>query len=386
LNFERAIVSARLLVLAACLSGAADVLAQDARPYEASAPQRPLPVLDSGGSGLFPYLESVYDGGGFTLGGGYRFFYTPRAEWDVKGLYSVRHYKLVEVATTSAGHADGRVILRARAGWRDAPQVGYYGVGMNTFDEDRVNFRLQQSYAGGSAVWLATKRVVVAGSSDFENFTLKPGRGDAPSIEFFGPPIAGLGTSPAFVHTTMTASYDSRDGRAIATTGGYYGASLHSYIGMGDAESFGRLDVQLLRHFRLHDRLVVSGRGRLESTLGDGPDVPYFLLPSVGSGATLRAYHTRRFRGPHTVLGTLEVRWLYREWDIRFLRGEVGLELAAFYDVGEAAPTLGELFDAPAQDVGVGARLHWRNTTPARVEIAKGSERWRVVFAGLAPF
>ncbi len=377
-----------LLVLAACLSGAADVFAQDARPYEASAPQRPLPVLDSGGTGLFPYLESVYDGGGFTLGGGYRFFYGPRAEWDVKGLYSVRHYKLVEVATTSAGHAGGRAILRARAGWRDAPQVGYYGVGMNTFDEDRVNFRLQQSYAGGSAIWLATKRVVVAGSSDFENFTMKPGRGDAPSIEFFGPPMSapGLGTSPAFVHSTATASYDSRDGRAIATTGGYYGASLHSYIGMGDAESFGRLDVQALRHFRFHNRLVVSGRGRLESTLGEGTDVPYFLLPSVGSGATLRAYDTRRFRGPHTVLGTLEVRWLYREWDIRLLRGEVGLELAAFYDVGEAALSPGDLFDAPAQDVGIGARVHWRNTTPARVEIAKGSEGWRVVFAGLAPF
>ena len=26
---------------------------------------------------------------------------------------------------------------------------------MNTFDEDRVNFRLQQAYAGGSAIWLA---------------------------------------------------------------------------------------------------------------------------------------------------------------------------------------------------------------------------------------
>ena len=73
-----------------------------------------------------------------------------------------------EVATTSAGRAGGRAILRARAGWRDAPQVGYYGVGMNTLDEDRVNFRLQQAYAGGSAIWLVTKRVVVAGSSDFE--------------------------------------------------------------------------------------------------------------------------------------------------------------------------------------------------------------------------
>ena len=54
------------------------VFAQDARPYEVMAPQRQMPALEAGGTGFFPYLESVYDGGGLTLGAGYRRFFTVR--------------------------------------------------------------------------------------------------------------------------------------------------------------------------------------------------------------------------------------------------------------------------------------------------------------------
>ena len=350
------------------------------------SPQRRLPTLDTGVTGFFPYLESVYDGGGLTLGAGYRVFYGPRAEWDIKGLYSVRHYKFVEASTTSAGHASGRIILRARAGWRDAPQVGFYGIGMTTFEEGRANFRLQQAFAGGSVIWRPVAQVVVAGAADVEDFTMGEGRGDAPPLEFVYRPQAtpGLGTGPEYVHAVVTGSYDTRDGPGVSTKGGYVGASLHTYSGLAGADGFGRLDLHALQHLKVHDWLIVSARGRLQSTLGDGGAVPYFLLPSVGSGSSLRAYASQRFRDLHTVLGTAEGRWLVREWTIR--RNDVGLEIAAFYDIGQVADEPGNLFDALEDDFGVGARLHWRNTTPARVDLAKGSEGWRVVFSGVAPF
>ena len=385
----RAVVKVLVLaVVAGRASAGGPVLAQDARPYEATAPQRQLPTLETGGTGFFPYLDSVYDGGGLTLGAGYRRFFAPRAEWDIKGLYSLRQYKFFEVSTTSAGHEDGWLIVRGRAGWRDATEVGFYGVGMETLEDARANFRLQQAYAGGSAIWRATDRVVTAGAVDFEDFSMRPGLGDLPSVETLYSPLTAprLGTSPAFVHSILTGAYDTRDRPGVATTGGYYGASLHSYIGTADADSFARLDLHVLHHVPIRDRWIVSARARLQTTLGDGRAVPYFLLPSVGSGGSLRAYPAARFRGLHAVLGTIEGRWLYREWTVDLLRSPVGLEFASFYDLGQVAFAREDLFDDLAHDLGIGARVHWRNTTPVRIDFAKGGEGWRVVLSGAAPF
>ena len=74
-------------------------------------------------SGFYPFFGSVYSGGGFTLGAGYRQFYGDRTHWDVKGLCSVKNYKFIELSTDSWGHSSGRFDLHGRFGWRDATQV-----------------------------------------------------------------------------------------------------------------------------------------------------------------------------------------------------------------------------------------------------------------------
>src|SRR3954447_16158554 len=47
--------------------------------------------------GIYPYFGSVYRGGGFTLGAGFRRYYGDNTHWDLKGLYSIRNYKLIEL-------------------------------------------------------------------------------------------------------------------------------------------------------------------------------------------------------------------------------------------------------------------------------------------------
>jgi hypothetical protein len=59
-------------------------------------------------SGYFPYFSSVYHGGGITLGSGYRRFFADNSFWDVKGLYSLENYKLVEGAVESRDHLGRR--------------------------------------------------------------------------------------------------------------------------------------------------------------------------------------------------------------------------------------------------------------------------------------
>ena len=57
-------------------------------------------------SGFYPFFGSVWSGGGFTLGAGYRQFTGDNTFFDIKGLYSFSNYKYIE--TTAATHRSRR--------------------------------------------------------------------------------------------------------------------------------------------------------------------------------------------------------------------------------------------------------------------------------------
>jgi len=106
--------------------------------------------------------------------------------------------------------------------------------------------------------------------------------------------------------------------------------------------------------------------------------VPYFLLPSLGSGSTLRAYTSWRFRDRHSMLFSGEWRWI---------PNRLGLDMALFYDAGMVANQLEGLSAGQfITDFGVGFRFHSPVTTPLRIELAKGREGMNLVFAGSASF
>ena len=98
-------------------------------PYVPSGAERAIVTLQreflQDPNGFYPFFGSVYSGGGFTLGAGYRRFYGDRTHADRQGAVLLESYKLLEVSTDSWGHADGRLDLHARAGWRDATQVAF---------------------------------------------------------------------------------------------------------------------------------------------------------------------------------------------------------------------------------------------------------------------
>src|SRR3972149_5180218 len=81
-------------------------------------------------SGWYPNFASVYHGGGLTGGAGYRRHFGDNSFWDIKGLYSVLNYKLLEGSVESKDHAAKRLSFGSRQGWRDATQVAYYGLGI----------------------------------------------------------------------------------------------------------------------------------------------------------------------------------------------------------------------------------------------------------------
>ncbi len=85
-------------------------------------------VLTPKAHSFFPYFDSVYSGGGFTLGAGYGWLYGDHSNAAIRGLYSIKNYKLFEAVTTSSQHLDGKLTLGALVGWRDAPEAAFYGL------------------------------------------------------------------------------------------------------------------------------------------------------------------------------------------------------------------------------------------------------------------
>jgi hemolysin activation/secretion protein len=106
--------------------------------------------------------------------------------------------------------------------------------------------------------------------------------------------------------------------------------------------------------------------------------VPYYLLPSLGSGSTLRGYSSWRFRDRHAVLTSAEFRWI---------ASRLALDMAFFYDAGMVAPRFNQLtLGSFVSNVGIGARFHGPVSTPLRIELARGQEGMRLVFAASAAF
>ena len=390
--------------LAACAAvitlAAGPVLAQDTReaviaqaqaekatrlePYEPNRVEAILKQLQSmlvlSPEGVYPVFGSVYSGGGFTLGAGYRRYLGDRLNWSVGGLYSLKNYKLLEAGLQSPRPLTGRVDWSLEAGWRDATQVAYHGLGMESQD-DEAQFRMEQGFAGGKA-WLRPRPwAVMHAAIGYEGFTIADGQGHAPDVdEVFTPETApGLGDHPDFLHLVWSAAIDTRDSPGYTRRGALMEIAHHTYRDLADTYNFGRLDAEVIEHVPLfRETWVLSLRGRLQTTLEDADSVPFFLMPALGSGSSLRGYSSWRFRDRHSLLFSAEWRWI---------PNRLALDAALFYDAG----TVADRFDALSigrmeSNVGFGVRFHSPVVTPLRVEVAWGRNGPRMIFSASSAF
>ena len=332
-------------------------------------------------SGFYPWFESVYSGGGLTLGAGYRQFYGDRTSWDARGLYSAKSYKRIELATNSLGLAQGRLDLHAIGGWRDATEVSFYGVGGDTTVEARTNFRMKQAYAGAAFRGKGPGPAVLGFSAQYEDFTLQDGTGSTAQVDerYTADTAPGLGANPSYLHMTWSGGIDWRPSPGYARRGGLYELSYEGYFDVDDTYTFDLLQAEVVQHLPiLRENWVLSFHGVARTTLDDDAVVPYFLLPSLGSGSTLRAYPSWRFRDRHSLL-------LSGEW--RWIPNRSFLDMAIFYDAGKVASRREDLnFTGLKHDWGVGLRIHGPFSTPLRIDIARGSEGTNLVFSGSAAF
>ena len=73
--------------------------------------------------------------------------------------------------------------------------------------------------------------------------------------------------------------------------------------------------------------------------------------------------------------------------EVRWTPNRNAMDMAVFYDAGKVTSRRGDLnFEHLKSDVGIGVRFHGPSSTPLRIELARGNEGLRLVFAGSAAF
>jgi hypothetical protein len=334
--------------------------------------------------GWYPIVGSIYPGGGLAPGAGYRHHIGYDSYIDASAMYSIAGYKRFAIAASTPDHANGRLDFSGLVSWIDATQIPFYGLGPDSDHDDRTSFRINRTRAEGAAALRLVDWLQLKLDGGWDKYKQKAGRGRFPSIEtVFSPDSAPLlGEDPLYLRGEVSATISWVQSQAYSRRGGLYRLAYEEFNplnGEGNGDTFGFVRAEVVQHLPiLRETWVISLRGRTESIVRESDEVPYFLMPYLGSGSTLRGFGTGRFRDRHTLLLTGELRWI---------PNRAALDMALFFDAGDVARRRGELtLDDLKTDYGIGVRFHTPTATVLRVELARSVEGWRAVFAAGAPF
>lgn len=367
------------------LSAAAEK-AKDLHPYEVTTAEKVVLRIENRFNNqtirFHPYLQPSYRGGGFAAGAGYMFHPGEYSTLDVRGSYSMKSYKLAEGEFTAPRLFDRRGELTVLGGWRDATEVPFHGVGINTTTGDLANYGFEQPFGSALLSVRPTRgSLLVRGGFEASRWDLKSGEGTSRSVDqvYTAASLPGLGATTTYLHTQATVGFDSRPSRGYARRGGFYGVTGHDYTDRDDALGFRQVDYEVIQHIPiLRDTWVISLHGLAQTTSNKGDQAtPFYQLPSLGGGSSLRGFSSFRFADRHSLL-------LQAEWRIianRFV------ESAVFYDAGKVAARTSDLdFNHLKTDYGFGVRFHAPLATVLRVDVARSREGTRLVFAASPSF
>src|SRR5688572_23640101 len=314
------------------------------------------------------YVDSwnmIPGAGWISAGPGYRHWYKKDTVFvDGSAAISWRGYKTAQARFELPRLARSRLTIGSHIRWQNFPDVNFYGEGPRSLKELRSEYRLRST----NVVGYATLRPVEWAGVTAQIGWLKPDtRGTAP---------AGVAVTvpdqPAFAHTELSVTADTRDFPGHPTRGGLVRAAVANYADRDAGRfTFRRYETEAA-HFvpMAGGRAVFAVRGWLvASDTDEGQFVPFYLQPSLGGHNTLRSYADYRFHDRHALLVNVETR----------IAMMTHVDPALLFDAGHVASRI-EDQTIDKRSHGAGLRLHTRRRTFARVGVAHGGEGWQVLF------
>lgn len=328
--------------------------------------------------GFYAEFGKMITGAGWvSVGPGFRHrLWGDRAMVDISAAASWRAYKMAQGRFELPHLANDRLTIGAQAFWQDYTQVRYFGAGAESLETTPTDYRMQASDVVGYAAWRPRTPLAVTGtvgvlSRPRLSSSTGPFDRDEPDTltVFATEPGAGGDRQPRYVHADAAIAFDSRDHPSYPHRGGLYRAAWATYRDRGDGtQSFNRLDVEAAQFVPVvHDRGVLAVHWwTVLSGTADDAAVPFYFLPSLGGGNTLRGFSDYRFHDRHLLLVNVESRWALMPH----------VDAAAFFDAGNVAARAKDL-GVERTSAGFGFRVHTTSTTLVRFDVAKSEEGWR---------
>ena len=335
--------------------------------------------------GFYPVLNGMITGAGWiSAGPGYRkHLFDGRALVDASAAISWRAYKIAQARFEVVNLAHDRVTLGTQVRWQDFTQVNYYGVGADSLETQRSEYRLKDVDVLGYGAFKANSWLSISGRfGRLQKPDVLPSSGpfdrDLPDTLDVFAEDPGVTQPSAYLHGNVSITADNRDHTGHPTAGGMYRAAVATYSDRDLAQfSFRRYDAEALQVVPIVGKklvLALHGRGLFSDT-SSGQTVPFYMLPSLGGGNTLRSYYDYRFHDRNLLIASAESRLALMSH----------LDAAVFVDAGNVAARARDL-DLAKTSVGAGLRVHTGTSTMGRLDIAHGREGWRLFFSLNDPF
>ncbi len=373
-----------LSFVAIAIAGSARAVFAQAAPAAPDPPAEPTTLLDrmkepdqGGGFHLTKHFAVVFggikSGSGIALGPAFSHKFANGSYTQVKAVYSIEKFSLVQARHDSQTFWDGRAIVVSRLRWQDAPKLDLRRLGPDAPDLS-VDYG-ERKIEGSTRLRLQMAPALRAGSGfGIEQYSTSNGRidladaGGLPAV----PRLPGLDTKPVFAHTFFSAANDTRTSPDYSRSGRLVEGAIHHYFDLhDDQDAFGRFEGTLQQLIPTH-----GGKGVIELaaqtwlSLSDGErSVPFFLMPTLGGSNYLRAYQSYRFRDRHALVFKGEYRWAVHKM----------VDLAGLLEAGKVAPTVKRLgLSNMAESIGAGIRVHSKTSSLMDLDFARGRDGFKL--------
>ena len=329
-------------------------------------------------NGIYPWVGSVYPGGGFAGGAGFRKPFGDDGSVNVFGGYSAARFARAQGDVALPTFWSNRARVTLSGAYVDAPDVRYFGVGDDSRKEDATYFGYTPTTGGARLEVDVSKYLTVGGGVDYAYSDVSGGR-TSPSIEESFAPSNTPGlelSSVKYIRSTARAAYDWRRRPGYSGRGGLYRVQFDDFHERdNDLYSFQSLEAEVRQLIPImRANWVIALRGVATITdFGDADSVPFFLLPSIGGGSSVRGYQDFRFRDRNRVVFNAELRWTPARI----------VDMAIFYDAGKVTERREDLdFNHLKDSFGIGMRLIGVKGYVFRVEAAHSKENnVRLIFS-----
>ncbi len=241
----------------------------------------------------------------------------------------------------------------------------FFGIGLESQEGDRSDFRLEQTFAGGEIGWAKVPGLGIAAGVRYldDNLLFRGEDENLRDVRDVFPPgsLVGLEGGQYVVpglRVTASAGIDEplHPTRGVAATFGF-----EHYDGVSDTDfQWNRWRAEVQGYVPLGSRwnhLAIRIGGERNDPPGES-GIPFYYLPTLGGSRVLRGFRTFRFRDRDALYANFEYHW--RLWENPDQSDQMFMEAVAFLDEGGVFQDVDEqadVLDALRSAYGGGFRL-----------------------------